>query len=473
MKYLNSIKNKLKKRIKNITKEDIIIFSIPFFMFLIYWIIFYPGILSYDSHYQINEIMSSSFDTAHPFFHTFIEMVLMKIWNTPAAVGLFQILVFSTLWTKICKYNRKENNKTMFFAQILLTCIIVLNPLNKTMSITLWKDVLYSYTVLWFCFEIEKLVDKKFILDFPNLLKLSFLLLLLPNLRHNGYIITLLMGTILIILFFVYDKKSRNYLKFFLLSVMFFFCFKGLERVYHVEEKLTAGDAAEVMDYKLLSLTGEIGRKGKITNEEVKEVNKYASFNKLVLYTHYNVIDVIWILCEVDGNVLNAHQDDFYKLMTGLISKNKLLTIKYYMKEASFVWKIVRYNDSFGIINYYGIGSNNATVSYIRPFGGTKLLQTTIKYIIFTTENKLFQTVYYSGSLYLYLSIIALLFLKYKYKINRFLVITPIFINLLGLILTMPVNDVRYYYSNFLVSYLIGAIFIRYQVGMKDEKKKR
>ena len=58
--------------------------------------------------------MAGKFDTSHPFFHTFIEMILMKIWNTPAVVGLFQITVFSILWTKICKYNRLEGKNISF-----------------------------------------------------------------------------------------------------------------------------------------------------------------------------------------------------------------------------------------------------------------------------------------------------------------------------------------------------------------------
>lgn len=465
------VNEKFQKQLKKITKEDVIIFLIPFVMFLFYWIIFYPGILSYDSHYQINEIMAGKFDTSHPFFHTFIEMVLMKIWNTPAVVGLFQISVFSILWTKICKYNRLEGKSISFFSQILVTIILVLNPLNKTMSITLWKDVLYSYSVLWLCFEVEKFIDKKFKLNFKNVLTLSFLLMLLPNLRHNGYIITVLMGIIILVLFIIHDRKSKNYLKFVGLIVVFFFSFKALERIYNVEDKLTVGDTAGVIDFKLLSLTGEIGRNGTVTNKEIEEVNKYANFDKLVIYSHYNVTDVIWLFCGIDGNIINANREDFYDLMKGMISKNKLITLEYLKKESSFIWRIVRYDDSFGIKNYYGINAQNSIILYKRAFQGSELLNAAIKYVIFSFENKLFQTVFYSGALYLYISIISFIILRIKYKVNYFLVLFPVIINLLGLLLTMPVNDVRYYYSNFMVCYLSLIILFRSYSRPKNEKK--
>ena len=98
----------------------------------------------------------------------------------------------------------------------------------------------------------------------------------------------------------------------------------------------------------------------------------------------------------------------------------------------------------------------------------SKIHMTISKYMYFTRTNVLFQTIFYSGSLCLYLSIIILIYLKKKHKVNRFLVFLPTLINTIGIGLTASVNDVRYYYSNFLVLYLLGAIFIKYWA--KNEK---
>jgi hypothetical protein len=68
----------------------------------------------------------------------------------------------------------------------------------------------------------------------------------------------------------------------------------------------------------------------------------------------------------------------------------------------------------------------------------------------------------------MYLSIILLIILKKKYKKGMFLVFLPALTNVVGIALTASVNDVRYYYPNFLVLYLIGAIFLKY--WLKDEK---
>lgn len=466
----NKIKNIFKKFIKSIDKKDIIIFLIPLLMYGFYWVILYPGVLSYDSYNQLQQIEAMSFSSSHPFFHTFIEMILMRIWNTPAIVGLFQILFFCVLWTNICKYNRTQKNKNLFCYQILFTILICFNPLNKIISITLWKDVLYSYIILWLAFEIQKLIDKKFKINIKEVLKISLILVLIPSLRHNGYIITLFMSIILFILFIIYDKKSKNYLKLILFTAIFLFSFKGVEKIYDVKTELNIRQTLNILDYKLLSLTGEIGREGNVSAKEKIELNKYVNFERVMKYTKYNALDGIWWNCDPKDSYIEENHSAFYKLIGGLASKNKLVSIKYVLKETAFIWKIVRLDDSWGIINYYGINASNTDNPYIRPFSDTKLYDIVIKYLIFTRENKFFQTIFYSGSLCLYLSLIISFYLKRKHKINMFLLVMPIILNLISLVIAMPDNDVRYYYSSFLVFYLLGIIFLKYWVK-NDEKK--
>ncbi len=468
---IKKVWEKIIKYFKNIDKKNIIIFLIPLLMFGIYWVVFYPGVLSYDSYNQLQQIEAMTFNSSHPFFHTFIEMILMRIWNTPAVIGLFQILVFSTLWTSICKYNRKKkDSKVLFYAQILLTIFISLNPLNKVISITLWKDVLYSYMILWFCFELQKLIDKKFKIDLKEVIKLSFLLMVIPNLRHNGYIITLFMAVILFIILIIKDKKSFNYLKLLGFLVIFFFSFKGLASLYETEKTFDVSSTGSVVDYKLLNLAAEVGRDGKIKEEEETQLYKYIDYGILKVYGKYHMLDYVWTVCNVNGEAISKDHTNFYKLMINIVKNNVWVSSKFIMKETSFIWRIVRYDDSWGIINYTGINAPNTDKPYERPFANTTLFTALKNYVAFTKENVVFKTIFYSGSLCLYLSIAIIIYLKKKHKINEILILLPIILNLCGLVLTMPANDVRYYYSNFLVCYLLGAIFLKYWI--KDEKAK-
>ncbi len=466
---MKKLKELFKKFIKKIDYKDIIIFLVPFILFGIYLIVFYPGVLSYDSYNQLWQIKLMNFNSSHPFFHTFIEMVLMKIINTPAIIGIFQISFFSILWSKICRYNRKKYNKLSFGYQLLLTILICFNPLNKVLSITLWKDVLYSYMILWLSFEIEKLIDKKFKIKLKDVIKLSFILAVLPNLRHNGYLITLLFSIILFIVLIVKDKKNFNYLKLVGFVIIFLLSFKGLNKIYNVDKGLSVTGMDRIINYKLIAVTGEIGRYGNYTEEEKEEMEKYIDFDCMVENTRYNALDHMWVSCDGDNRLPSANKISLYKTIYSMVSKNIWISIRFYLKEWGYVWKIIRYKDSWGNINYLGIYSNNSgSLQYIRPFENTSLYNLMYKYVIFTRQNVVFQTLFYSGPLYLYLSILILIYLKKKKKVNMLLVFLPTLVNVIGIALTASVNDVRYYYSNFLVLYLMGAIFLKY--WLKNEK---
>ena len=460
---MKKIKDAFKMFIRKVDYKDIIIFLIPFIFFGIYLIIFYPGVLSYDSYNQLHQIKEMTFNSSHPFFHTFIEMVLMKIINTPAMIGIFQISFFSILWSRICKYNRNKYNKLSLGYQILLTVIICFNPLNKVLSITLWKDVLYSYMLLWFCFEMEKAIDKKFKLELKDVIKISLMLAIIPNLRHNGYLITLLMSIILFIIFIVKDKKRYNYLKLAGFVVVFLLGFKGLNKLYNVDKGLSVTGIGSIIDYKMIAVTGEIGRYGNYTKEEATEIDKYINFECMKRVSKYNLLDPLWLDCKGKPEIMEANKVNMYKTIFKMMSKNVWVSIRYFLKEWGYVWRIVRYKDSFGNINYLGIYSYNANeMLYRRPFERTFAYDLIYKYVIFSRENVIFQTVFYSGSLCLYLSILILIYLKKKKKVSMFLVFLPTLINTIGIALTASVNDVRYYYSNFLVLYLMGAILIKY-----------
>lgn len=124
------------------------IFIVPILIFSLYIFIYNPGILTYESLAQIHQIASGKFTNSFPFFHTFIEMVLLNIFGTPLSIAVLQMIVFSTIWPVICKYHRDDASESSnkFFAQFIVTLIICLIPINAVYSVTLWPQILFSYS---------------------------------------------------------------------------------------------------------------------------------------------------------------------------------------------------------------------------------------------------------------------------------------------------------------------------------------
>ena len=124
--------------------RDLIIFLIPFVIFSAYLFVFNPGILSFDSFNQLHQIATNEFNNWHPFFHTFIEMLCLKVYSNPMSIAFFQIFIFSFMWMIICNYFRRDNNVNnyLFLIQIVFTFIISLIPINGIFSILLIKELL-------------------------------------------------------------------------------------------------------------------------------------------------------------------------------------------------------------------------------------------------------------------------------------------------------------------------------------------
>ena len=95
--------------LRKLSYKDLIIFLIPFVIFMFYLTMFDPGVLRFDTYTQLGQITNFQFDNWHPFFHTYIEMLCLKVIPNPKSVAILQILTFTVIWTAICNYFRHDN----------------------------------------------------------------------------------------------------------------------------------------------------------------------------------------------------------------------------------------------------------------------------------------------------------------------------------------------------------------------------
>lgn len=445
---------------KKIKKIDICIFATMLILSLGYLFIFYPGILSFDSYNQLEQIKNFEFTTGHPIMHTLIEMICLKIWNSPASIALFQILVFSFTWTLICKYNRKDDNKKVKIIQLIVTVIMSINPIIGTYTITLWKDILYCIVLLQIGFLTQILVEKKFKANNLLIVGLSFTLMFLKAIRYNGMIVSLFFSIILIILLFIYDRKTLNFLKFMLICVFFHILFTIPATIFNVnssEEQVSGG----MFNYKMIQATGAFVVENKLTDEEIVELGKYVNVSLLRQYYNPYYSDPIG-KTEMNNQYILDHQNDFNKLFFDLSLKYPKTSIKFWAKSTVILWKIVIPNNSIGTIINTSIWAENKDININHVNENTFIYKKTNVIISKTLNNVYLKTILYSPALYLYLSIILLCYLSIKFKRYLILVIVPNIFNLAGLAISIPVQDARYVYANYLLYFLILIVFLKY-----------
>ncbi len=453
---------KLLNRIKKISWKDIVIFSIIFVPFLVILLIFNPGILSYDSYNQLSQIESGIFENWHPFIHTFIEMICLKVCDTPASIAFMQIFTFALLWTCICKYNRKRETAVEFIFQIVITIIIVGNPINSIYAITLWKDILYSYGILLLSFCLQIMIDNNYKLSRVFIILLSFLMAFLSKIRFNGlFVIIILIG--LLIIFLAKRKNYKKAMLLILLYIIFMLGFNTLEKIYDVKD-----NAKSAFNTKLMHLVGYYEIKDYFSDDDYKIISNVVNITSLGNNYNPTFADPIY-------DITNQEQAKKYrKQLVGMVVresfKHPVESVKYFLKSSTMTWEIVRPDDTVGVVMWLDINSINNEKNIVAKNLDKDIYKRVRRSIESTVYDKKTKTIFYSASLYMYLSlIIMILLIIISKKISYFLLLIPNLINVFIVACSTPLQDIRYIYPNFLLFYFTLILTLKHFYDKKEK----
>lgn len=465
-------------KLKKFNYNDLLIFLIPFIIFAYYLYIFNPGILTYDSYNQLHQIATNNFSNWHPFFHTFIEMLCLKIYENPISIGLFQISVFSIIWMVICKYNRVDDGKInkIFICQVIFTLIISLIPINAIYSITLWKDILFSYFLLFLCFLIEVMLDKNYQLNYKFIIILSLIMAFVCQLRPNGILIICALLIIISIYLFKINKKQKNYILIPILTIIFILFIASLNIVYDVEDNQKDAifdKTSHILSYYDLNVN--ISEEDhKIINELISEKDIQENFDIYFTDPTYHVSN---------NDIYNSHKDIFIKLVIKYSLTNPLNFVKYFFKSSSIVWDISRGEDWSGYV-YYMDNEAAEKLFYKKSLSKTAYENGSFEnygsiefnnlksFAEYFTHNKLLDTMFNSPAFYMYLSfiIMGIIYLITSSK-RVFFVYLPNMLNILIIMVSTPIQSNRYLYANILLFYLMVIILLRVLKTKKDTLK--
>lgn len=180
------------------------------FVWVLFLLTFFPGMMSGDSNVQWGQILTGQFNDTHPVFHTLSMWLVTRIWLSPAAVVLSQILFLSL--TVAWGIRLLEEHGLPPWGSWLLAFIFAIAPLNGNMVVVVWKDIPYSTCLFLFSLMVLKIVltngawlEKRSTWFWIGLVSLG-----VTSFRHNGLPIPF--ATILVLLIF-YRKWWRPLLQ--------------------------------------------------------------------------------------------------------------------------------------------------------------------------------------------------------------------------------------------------------------------
>lgn len=470
--------------IRKLNYQDLKIFLIPVIVFSIYLAVFYPGIATIDTFNQLHQIASGHFTNWHPFFHTFIEMLCLKVYPSTVSICIFQILVFSTMWMVICKYSRNEtdrNDKT-FRLQMIATLIICIIPINALYSITMWKDVLFSYCIMFLCFLAKVMIDKNGNVDYRFIILLSVLMAFIAELRGNGMYVVL----IVVIIYTAYLFLKRNPKKAIMLIALTLTCIfliSMLDVAFDVED-----NEKDALMTKVTHMLANYDMNLEIEAPDRNKIHNLIDENKTEAY--YITTGSDSILSIADMNEFKHNKTPYIELAIKYSLKNPIHSLQYMFESAPMAWDIVRDSDWIGrpyYLNgerdrlqmdfelYYNKHNFTPTQSYENlsyvnfgtlPFKALNLLALGIE------GHFIPDTIFNSPALYMYLSIIILILISVITKSREiYLMYVPNLLNIIIVFLSTPIQDNRYLYANLLVCYLLIIILIGVKQGSFDKSE--
>ena len=466
------------KQISKLNYRDLTIFLIPVIVFSVYLAVFNPCIATYDSFNQMHQIATGTFMNWHPFFHTFIVMMCLKIYPSTTVVAVLQILTFSLMWMVICKYHRNDSIRN-FRIQVILSLIICLIPINALYSITLWKDVLFSYFLMFLCFLIKVMVDREGKLGLRFIILVSLILAFVSGLRGNGlYVAVISMAIYTVYLFVKNNRKMSAALP--ILTVTFILLIASLNIAYDVQDNEKDAIATKVAhmlaDYDL-NLEIDAADREKI----------YEIIDKDKVREAYTPTDSDPIFAITDYKTFEKDKGTYIGLAVKYSLKNPLHCIGYLFSSSPMVWDIIKDSDWKGRPYYMSADHDRLesdTYEYhvvrqnpiIEPYEnlsyanwGTPAFDF-LNSLSLTIESSFLDTLFNNPALYMYLSIIFLILIQTAVRTKEiWLMYVPNILNILAIFFSTPIQDYRYLYPNLLVCYLLIIIL----VSLKYDSDKR
>lgn len=317
--------------------QDYWFYIIPLISILIVWLNNYPGLMSFDSYYQLDQINSATYNDVHPAIHTLFVKFLLNIYDSPAIVILIQIVSLCGFTGYIFSYFNKKGMSNKF----LIVSLIIWSSLAPVQIYTcyLWKDIPYTIGLLGTTIIFIKMIMEKNSSNYDQIL-LIILLTIVALFRHNGIVIYLI--SILSIILVSIKGRRYNYLISIIGSLLLMGGIKGpLYDFYNVQPNDNGTKYAIIAK----SIVSVVANDGNYTEEELLKIENIMPYD--VIKRNYNWSqgqNLLWNINSEDveygfGERLGTRGRDLISLFLTLFPKNSLIMIGDLIGSASLMWE--------------------------------------------------------------------------------------------------------------------------------------
>lgn len=424
--------------------RHLILYSMPVaVLFIFNLLLFYPGIVPFDSMNQLSQCYTLLFDNHHPVFHSLLLLFLTIFNKGPLPICLFQIGLFSVLLGYF--FERLENygipSKILFITSLL----IALQPFNSIMSVNIMKDFLFSTTVcsLIFCIIMIFIEKKDFFTSKLNVSILLTTLILMSFIRYNGLLICIFC---LLMMFLCFKNIGISFFKMlrkFTLFVVSIFLILSLIKTSECGHRIN-----QTLQLSFHQIQTVLQYNGKISSSEQKELNELLSIDRWKnIYTKYLPHTIVF---ETALNYREINLPKYTKQWCEIFKDNYSLMIKDYIILQSYILKYRHNPEGFNFSQrvFTDIDNDNLLTMQFQlvDFGLQQksfFPAITQRYKTFIANEKFFDLLYKPTPYFLIFLFFGMIFVL-KNRKKSLCVLAPIVLNLFVLTLTLPEMSSRY-----------------------------
>ena len=439
---------------KEISKRKFILITtiIGFILYIPYLLNYFPGITSYDTYSQLDQILGNSpYSNHHPIMHTLIIKVFFDIGYTifkSKSIGMLFFTIFQMLFVSFTFSNVLYicyKNKVNKIILILLFIFYFLVPYNSIYSITAYKDVLFSCIVLLFILFLYNNKDEE--LTIIKKIELILLTIFVCLLRTNGILVVILL---LLILFIKYFNKYKNFIICISIGLLFSFIFKFTLNSLNIDEP----SFEESLSIPLQNIAYVIKYNGNINENEYKELNKIMDVSKVNELYDVDYVDPIKnMVKDYNKGYIEKNKFKFIKLWMSIGLKNINMYIKSYVYQTSGYWY-----HNYGV-NTFATFDNYDNLGIVHKSYNISIVSKFLNLLIYL--NRIVQHCLWSNALSIYIIIYSLYYTFRKKEYNIY--IYPVIFIWLTLLIATPVGyEFRYQYSVFIsFPFILSTLFLK------------
>lgn len=298
-------------------------------IYLIYLIIYYPGVVGYDPSYQIKEVLGipnfysesagitgTSLLTAYnPIVHTLLIGYLFKFGLLVGSPN-FGIFIYTLIQVSFMiftlSYSIKflHQEKVPYKILLIILGLYVFVPIFPFYSICSFKDTYFALFMVLYIIELCKLIKYEY--NKKDIIRLVLISICLFFFRHNGII-----TVILSLPFFLLLKRNKKQIVISLLSILvIFFIYNGMISLF----KITPTSRREVLSIPLQQTARLVNYKEEVIEDSDKEIiNKIIDYS--IIKEKYNPELSDPIKNTFKNNATNEDLLDYFKVWSKYLVK--------------------------------------------------------------------------------------------------------------------------------------------------------